>query len=165
MTSKNIPRPGGTMESLIRFIHFPRPFRTNPLSLRPDTSCLANFPCRSATMPPVKIHPTKISARSPRGLGVKIRGRSASRVSRGPMSSAKNRCCLRSSTITSGEGGADFSARRGAESRMEKFTAKIKIQTAANPAHAAGAGQSNEDRKWRMEDGRDRFRWRVTGDG
>ncbi len=40
--------------------------------------------------------------------------------------------------MTSGDGGADFSAILGDVSRIEKFTAKIKTQTAASPAHALG---------------------------
>jgi hypothetical protein len=40
--------------------------------------------------------------------------------------------------MTSGDGGEDFSARTGDGSRMEKFTARIKIQIAARPAQAAG---------------------------
>jgi len=110
------------------------------LAKRLDCGCFSTAFARKEI-----IHTTIISARSPRGLGVNIRGRSASRDSRGPTSSAKSRCCCRSSTSTSGVVGADFSALRGAESRMEKFTARIKIQTAASPAHAFGCGQSSED--------------------
>ena len=40
--------------------------------------------------------------------------------------------------MTSGDGGEDFSAINGDLSRMEKFTARIKIQTAARPAQARG---------------------------
>ncbi len=81
---------------------------------------------------------TKISARSLRGLGEKIFRRSASSGSIVPTSSANIRCCFFNSTITSGDGGAEVTASLGELSRMEKFTAKISIHTAASPAHALG---------------------------
>ena len=59
-------------------------------------------------------------------------------VSRAPINSASIRCCCFSSTMTSGDGGAAFSAMTGDLSRTEKSTAKIRIQTAASPAHALG---------------------------
>ena len=87
----------------------------------------------------VRCYVTKISnGRSLRGCGTKDLDRSASRVSRGPINSASKRCCCRNSTMTSGDGGEDFSAKTGDGSRMEKFTTRIKIQTAANPAQALG---------------------------
>jgi len=58
------------------------------------------------------------------------------------MSSASSFCCFRNSTITSGDGGADRTAVRGDASRMEKFTANMKIQIAARPAQARGCGQN-----------------------
>jgi len=64
------------------------------------------------------------------------------------MSSASKSCCCRNSTIISGDGGADFSATRGDGSRREKFTARIKIQTAARPAHAFGCGQNRLASCW-----------------
>ena len=73
-----------------------------------------------------------------RGHGANGFDRSASLGSRGPINSASSRCCCFNSTITSGEGGADFSATAGALSRTEKFTARITIQTAARPAQAVG---------------------------
>ncbi len=89
----------------------------------------------------VRCYAVKISTRSPRGFGTKILGRSTSSGSREPTSSANIRCCFFNSTITSGDGGADFSAICGDGSRMEKFTAKMKTQTAASPAQALGCGQ------------------------
>src|ERR1035437_8806980 len=84
----------------------------------------------------VRCYTITFSTRSLRGLGEKIFRRSTSSGSYEPTSSANIRCCFFNSTITSGDGGADFSASLGVVSRMEKFTAKIKIQTAASPAHA-----------------------------
>ncbi len=114
----------------------------------------AAFPCT--------LQAVNTATDSVRGWDLYVFDRPASRSSRGPMSSANSRCCCRSSTITSGDGGADFSASLGEESRMEKFTAKIKIQTAASPAHALGCGQNKVESCWLKVASQ---LWRVTGDG
>ena len=44
--------------------------------------------------------------------------------------------------ITSAEGGADFIAILGDESRRDKFKATMQIHTAASPAQALGCGQN-----------------------
>jgi len=67
--------------------------------------------------------------------------RSAVRVSFEPINSANICRCFFSSTITSGEGGENFSATFCDLSRVEKFSVKMKIQMAASAAHALGCGQ------------------------
>jgi hypothetical protein len=89
----------------------------------------------------------KVSVRSVRGFGKKVFCRSASLTGAGnPFSSAINCCCCRQTTIISDAGG-DFRAMAGKGSRIEKFTVKIKIQTAANPVQMRRQGQTSSRNK------------------
>ena len=90
-------------------------------------------------------YPTCHSVHWLRGRGVWVLGRSATAGSRGPINSANIRCCCFNWTMTSGDGGDDFSAKAGDLSRIEKFSTRMKTQTAAKPAHAFGCGQSRVD--------------------
>src|SRR5690348_2345987 len=85
--------------------------------------------------------------RSLRGRGINDLDRSASLTSRGPINSANNRCCWRTSTMTSVVGGESFSAITGGVSCSVKPTVKIKTQRAARPAQATGWGQRTDDRR------------------
>ncbi len=62
--------------------------------------------------------------------------------------------------MTSGDAGADFSAKTGAGSRMEKSTARIKIQTAARPAQATGEGHKIVERRVTRDEGQNHSRSR-----
>ena len=99
---------------------------------------MLRFPFETPHVVSCIIHVIKISVRSLRGFVGEIFCRSTSGVPREPINSANSNCCFFNSTIASGDSGADFSAIPGDVSRTEKFTAKISIQIAANPAHALG---------------------------
>ena len=85
------------------------------------------------------------------GCGISGLERLALLLSRGPINSASSSRCCRSSTVTSDDGREFFSATTNDVSRAEKFMAKIKIQTAARPAHACGLGQRRAKRKLGIE--------------
>ena len=89
----------------------------------------------------INFYVVKTSKRpSVRGRGKNFGG-SASRSSLEPINCANMSFCCRNSAMISGDGGEIFSATIPDLSRIEKSTAKMKIQIAARPAQAAGAGQ------------------------
>src|ERR1700733_6048194 len=90
----------------------------------------------------ISFYAVKISTCSVRGRGENFGG-SASRASLEPINCANKSFCCRNSATTSGDGGKTFSTIIGILSRMEKFNAKMKTQTAARLAHAFGCGQNN----------------------
>ena len=71
---------------------------------------------------------------------------SATRESLEPINCANRSFCCRNSAMTSGDGGENFSATIGVLSRIEKFTAKMKIQIAAKPAQAAARPENSRSR-------------------